>query len=189
MKNSFCVSCGEKLTDDVQYCPKCGKCVGEYKTEATVSADSLRKEVPMKWYKFLVYFAILAGVVVNVCVGIVCLSGSHYEGAAEAVYAYYDNLQAIDIIYGVFCFGFSGYGVMVWRALRKMEASAPNMVCGLYTVSGVSSLVYILLVSLFTNVKLENSDYGRVILSLAFGIAMVWWNYEYFNKRKDLFVN
>ena len=77
-------------------------------------------ELGMAWYKFLIYFALFAGAVINLLYGINYISGEIYfvetngEVSAEQVYAYYGNaLQTIDIIYGIFLITFSIFAIVV----------------------------------------------------------------------------
>jgi hypothetical protein len=63
----------------------------------------------MAWYKFLIYFALIAGAVLNIIASLSYISGGIYfvgtngRVSAEEVYDYYGiGLQVVDVLYGIF---------------------------------------------------------------------------------------
>ena len=67
------------------------------KSDGSKSSEDTYKP-PMKWYKFLVGFALIAGSILNALSGILAIAGAQYDGAAELVYRAYPDMQAVDII-------------------------------------------------------------------------------------------
>ena len=70
----------------------------------------------MAWYKFLIYFSLIAGAVINIIYSFTYISGGIYyvqtDGklSAEQVYSSYGiSLQVIDILYGFFLIAFYLY--------------------------------------------------------------------------------
>ena len=57
----------------------------------------------MKWHKFLIYFALWLGAVMNVISGFSLLTGSVYEAqgvSATQVYRAYEGLKGVDMLMG-----------------------------------------------------------------------------------------
>ena len=112
---SFCSNCGAQLeNENAQFCTNCGAKIGETAVEsAPVSQVSAPVAEPtaqfgMKWYKFLIYFALFLGAVVNFINGVNYLTGNIYfvqsggEATAEMIYAFFgSSLKTIDIIFGI----------------------------------------------------------------------------------------
>ena len=60
-------------------------------------------DMPMKWHKFLIYFALWLGAVMNVISGFSLLTGSVYEAqgvSATQVYRAYEGLKGVDMLMG-----------------------------------------------------------------------------------------
>lgn len=143
---------------------------------------------PMGWYKFLIYFALFAGCVLNVITGFVAITGSHYDGMANYVYRFFPAMQMLDIFYGIACIGVGVYGIVTRMALAKYNKNAPMMLYILYGVSAVIPLIYVFGASMVIS-KYGAIDFTSNIISVIGSAAMIAVNYVYFNKRKHLFVN
>ena len=53
----------------------------------------------MGWFKFIIYFQLFASAVINAALGITAFTGSHYDGKAELVYAFFPGMSAVDKVY------------------------------------------------------------------------------------------
>ena len=95
----FCRYCGAEISENAKFCVSCGRPVEAQPVQATyVGDDGLVQPVPkMKWYKFLIYFSLWAGALLNIGNGLMALQGMQYETGsevtAELVYAMFDGLK------------------------------------------------------------------------------------------------
>ena len=70
----FCTKCGKEITDGQRFCPGCGaenknvsqQTYGSMNTSNTFDVSTVQNVLPMKWYKFLIYFALIAGAIYEV---------------------------------------------------------------------------------------------------------------------------
>ena len=84
-----CKNCGAAMPEDTRFCPECGEPVGvqldanaqpaagmsaQYAAQPAAPADKYQG-FSMKWHKFLVYFALWAGALVNLFSGYMMLAG------------------------------------------------------------------------------------------------------------------
>ena len=141
----FCTKCGKEIADGQRFCPGCGAenrnaSQPAYGTMNTFDVSSAQNVLPMKWYKFLIYFALIAGAVVNFATGITMVTGSVYEVqsgvSADTVYSMYDGLKTIDVIYGLALFAVAILGFVTRSKLANYKADGPKFV---YMVYGISA--------------------------------------------------
>ena len=194
----FCTKCGKEITDGQRFCPGCGaenknvsqQTYGSMNTSNTFDVSTVQNVLPMKWYKFLIYFALIAGAIVNFATGITMVTGSVYEVqsgvSADTVYSMYDGLKAIDVIYGLVLFGVAILGFVTRSKLANYKADGPKFVYMVYGISAVVVLLYNILVSAVTGLNVFNAS---VISSFIVQLIMLGANKKYFDKRAHLFVN
>lgn len=178
----FCTKCGSQMSEGQTVCPACGAAQG---------ASGSQPDMPMKWYKFLIYFALFAGAVINGIQGILLVTGKYYDviagnGASALVYMFYGSLRFIDIIFGLALIGVAVIAVMTRQKLAGYSADGPKMLMTYYVLSTAVSVVYALLASIVTG---QNFFSGSVLLSLVISIVMIFINKVYFEKRAHLFNN
>lgn len=79
---NFCGKCGAQLEGDNIFCPNCGAKVETVGAVAngppSVEVSTSVVQHPMKWFKFLIYFALFAGAVINLVYGFNWISGDIY---------------------------------------------------------------------------------------------------------------
>lgn len=75
----FCRNCGKEMTDGAAFCVSCGAANNPVNCEANNPVNYAANQMPMKWYNFLIYFALFAGAVLNVLTGIFMLTGAQYN--------------------------------------------------------------------------------------------------------------
>ena len=179
-------------------CPNCGaenrnfnqKDFSVDETPNTFDVSATQTELPMKWYKFLIYFALIAGAIVNFATGVTMITGSVYEAksgvSANTVYSMYEGLKIIDVMHGLVMFGVAVLGIMARSKLARYKADGPKFVYMVYGISAVSGLLYNILVGVVTGLSVMNAS---VITSFIVQLVMVWANTEYFGKRVHLFIN
>ena len=143
----------------------------------------------MKWFKFLIYFALWASAILNIATGVMQLTGNIYEmegvSAAE-IYDVFPKLQSIDKIYGLILIGLGVYILITRFALAKYKSFGPLLLYGVYILNLILPIVYAGITAPILGVSItELLDFTSLIVS---GV-MVFVNFSYFSKRSDLFTN
>jgi len=161
------------------------------KAVPTMQAYSTEKPLGMAWYKFLIYFALIAGAILNIIYGINYITGGIYfsqtngQVSAEDVYYYYGNgLRFVDILFGLFLIAFAVFGIVLRNRLAKFKPDAPKLVYIFYAVLAGGSLLYAILVAAITSTQIGASQVLSIITSIVFLIL----NIMYFRKREHLFI-
>ena len=142
----------------------------------------------LKWYKFLIYFALWASAVLNVFSAFAYFTGSMYGDAANRVYSYYGGMKTLDVIMGLILLGLAVFSIYVRFQLAGFKTDAPKKLEYLYIANALVLLLYLLAASSVTGLsftELASGSWG----SLAGSVAMIFINRTYFSKRETLFVN
>ena len=195
----FCRNCGSQYDDQAQFCPNCGT-----PTQPTAPTQSYNYEqsynynptpqngpdMPMKWYKFLIYFSLFAGAILNGISGLNFLTGTVYGSDSSLVYSVFDGLRVLDIIMGVGLLGFAVLAIYTRMRLAGYYSNAPKLICITYAASAVLNLIYIIgILVILPSYALEYINFTSTIANIVSSFIMVGANYVYFNKRSHLFVN
>lgn len=158
-----------------------------YSADPFASADvAAAPQRGMKWFKFIIYFQLWAGMLVNLVTAGKYFTGAYYEGNAEMVYRFFPALQPLDIVMGVVCLALAVYAVVVQRALAKFRAKGPMMYYLMYIVNTAVTVLYLLIASIIIG---QSAFTAEVAGSIIGSIVMLFVNIPYFNNRKHLFVN
>lgn len=145
----------------------------------------------MKWFKFLIYFALFAGAVINLAYGITYISGDIYEiqtngqATSEMVYSLFSGLKAVDVFYGVVMILIGGFSIFTRFLLSKYRKKGPLFLYILCGIGAGLSLIYSIAVMSISGVNQVANGVVSVIVSAVFII----FNIKYFGKRKNLFTN
>ncbi len=158
-----------------------------YSADSFASADvAAAPQRGMKWFKFIIYFQLWAGMLVNLVTAGKYFTGAYYEGNAEMVYRFFPALQPLDIVMGVVCLALAVYAVVVQRALAKFRAKGPMMYYLMYIVNTAVTVLYLIIGSIIIG---QSAFTAEVAGSIIGSIVMLFVNIPYFNNRKHLFVN
>lgn len=154
--------------------------------------NTTSKPLGMAWYKFLIYFSLIFGAVINFFTAICFLTGSIYASesngqiTAEFVYAVYGSaLQIVDIIYGILMIGFAVLVLMLRNKLANYSTDALKYVYIVYSLTAVAPLVYASIVSAITSQPIAT----EAIATLVVGVPFLFLNVKYFKKRAHLFTS
>lgn len=145
-------------------------------------------QLPMNWFKFVIYFQLFAACVLNVFTGIAQLTGSLYEAQginASFVYAFFPGLSAVDKIYGIICIALGVAAIIVRQKLAKFCQDGPKFYLIYLAVTVVASIIYLVAVIAIVGEMETSTTIGSLIGN---GIMLVC-NKIYFDKRAHLFVN
>ena len=159
-----------------------------YKGTSDGTVRSNLVQLPMRWYKFLIWVALPVSAVVNILGAIPYLMGM---SQTEEVLAQFPVLSSIDLFYGGLTLGMGALAVYVRFALAGYKRNAPSLVVGLYAYGLVISLGYNAAALTITSSLYDPVDF--IITGMSVGTsaminaALVICNHIYFKKRKALF--
>ena len=144
--------------------------------------------VKMKWFKFLIYFALWAGGILSILSSFNYLTGTilGVDSDAELIYAYYPLLRALHMFCGLECIAYGAFVIYTRYRLAQFRRNGPACLYALY----VSQFAVLLLVQCVTSLILGEWVEGYSFLgnALSYGIFLAI-NVSYFRKRKYLFIN
>ena len=147
-----------------------------------------QKGLGMKWYYFLVYFSLLATVILNGGTGIIQVAGIMMgeKSAVTAAYADAPMLLYVDVAYGLVCIAFGVFAFKTRQDLKAMRSKGPRELILLYGISGIMQLVYELCYVLTGAAEtFDVTAFGTVIVA----VIMMLINKMYFDNRRDMFTN
>ena len=154
------------------------------------------KNQGLKWFHFLIYFALWLNAIVCALNGIMQLTGASYEIlgiAAEDMYATYPTLKTVDLVFGVAYLVFALFCIITRSRLAHFKKGAPSMLIAFYVLSALITIGSTVaggvamgletqdLLNLFIEADFLGSIIGTVIAILI--------NKVYFGKRAHMFVN
>ena len=144
----------------------------------------------MKWFKFLINFALFASAVLNIGSGISQITGLAYGEMADLVYRIFDGIQTLDIIVGIGLFAVAALAIYARIRLAGYRKNGPKALNAVYLATAAVQLIYIIGIFIIApNGIAEEIDFSTNITSIAISIGMVSANTTYFKKRAHLFVN
>ena len=146
----------------------------------------------MNWYKFLIYFALFAGAVVNAINAIRFFTGLVNGSSADAqwLYAFFPSWKTVDIVVGLLLLVLAAFSIFTRFRLSGYYKNGPLCLYLTYGLSALSNIVYLIGVALVisgTGISLTDLDIIPTVTSIVVSIVMVVINVVYFNKRKQLF--
>ena len=143
--------------------------------------------VPMKWFKFLIFFALWAGGILNLINGFTTISGAQYEPFTDMVYAMFGGLKALDMIVGLGCIAIAALQIFTRFRLAGFYKNGPVLLLVVYAAAAALNLVQIIGANIILPDLGESLDMTSAIINVAMNAVMAFANYVYFNKRKEMF--
>ena len=144
----------------------------------------------MGWFKFLIYFALFAGAILNIASGVMMLSGEQYDGVGSLVYAMFDGLEALDMGVGVAMIALAALQLVTRFRLAGFRRGADKLIVACYVGIALIEIVYIVgFLAIIPEYIVEDMDLSSSIASAGVSLVMAGINAAYFGKRKALFVN
>lgn len=147
----------------------------------------------MNWYKFLIYFGLFAGALVNFSIGITLITGDYYfvqtgELTADMVYGTFGSaLKDIDQLYGMGAITMAVISIVLRNMLAGYRKRTLKYVNFLYGGMFAINVLYILAVIATIDEWVPMAT--SVFLAIAIHAFMWWANNKYFNKRSAIFIN
>ena len=174
-----CVRCGATMPDGRNICPHCGTTV-QYRDNHGYP------EMPMKWYKFLVYFSLIFGSVLGFLGGFI----NFVESCTLLLD--YPFFGFLGIIYAGCTIIFAIYGLFVRYQLKHYRRFAPYFYYTLLVVPPIVELIYTFLTYVIYALFYRYIPSGTmfpVFLSVSSNAAILACSIVYFHKRRHLFIN
>ncbi len=191
----YCHSCGFPITDDSQkFCTNCGSAL----MDSDVSEKTAQMALPMKWYKFLIYFALFASAILSFISGLDCLTGNLFGAfgwTADEAYAEFEGLKTLFTVSGIVSIMYAGYLLVTRYCLAKKMKIGPKLIMMMYVINTVINVVLSIasayLIVLNTGKTWHEAGFSVIglITDIAMGALLVYLNKVYFDKRSALFVN
>ena len=165
-------------------------------TDPNMTYVQANRDLPMNWHKFLVYFCLWAGAIINFLSGITSVGGGQYESygvSADMIYSYFRGLKTADVIYGIALIGIAAFGFYTAYNLLKMKKGAPKLLLILYAVVAAVSVIYTIAVIVIIKGSYARIDTSSITASAStsviISVIMIIINNIYYKKREHLFVN
>lgn len=187
----YCPNCGREVAEGKNFCAGCGAAMNPEVVSQPGETLQPQPQHPMKWFKYLIYFGLFAGALVNLVNGLNMLTGDVYGEMEYIVYRMFSGLKALDVMVGLLMIALAVFSVVVRFRLAKFHKNAPKLLMALYIAAAAVTLVHAVgaqaIVSGFAPKGLldTSTEIGSIIGS----IAAVIINGIYFKKRSYLFVN
>ena len=151
-------------------------------------SDIEKKELGLKWFKFLIYFALWVGAILNFCNGIRYLTGNIYLSqnlTPNKVYRTFPELKGLDGFIGVVSCCLGVFQIITRFCLAKYKKYSPAMLYGMYVIMMIINLIYGTSASSIMETNMSGEIVGEIVGSLIVLII----NVVYFKNRKHLFIN
>lgn len=156
-------------------------------------AQSTLPIMPMKWYKFLIYFSLFFSFIANLSIGLQYISGTIYlndNTTADAIYSQYGlSLKITDVLYGFFVLFLSAFSLYTRQQLVKFKVSAPSCVNSLFLANAFLNSAYSIVSTAFINGAVPPSTSSYAVSLIVVAVIIVYCNIRYFKKRQHLFNN
>ena len=189
----YCTECGAKLPvqpDSVPNVPQPSiQEAPAYEVQPVMTEAPPAQELQpceMKWYKFLIYFALWAGAIVNLIDSLQFFTGSILGDDVEILYAYYPLLKVLNLAFALILVTYAVFAIYTRYRLAQFRQNGPACLHALYLVQLAMVLIYWLAGSLILG---EWLDLASGFSDLISSIVILCINIVYFRKRKHLFVN
>lgn len=146
---------------------------------------------PMKYYKFIINFALILGILSAIFQGFNHLTGEIYREqlgiSPEDVYAKFSTLKHIDVIFGILSFVIAAFYITTRTKLVNFKKDALKFLYIACCLNATWTFLYNLCLAIITK-EATVFNTSLILEILATGILLVI-NYNYFSKRVDLFNN
>lgn len=161
----------------------------EENKQVSYSSAPSPNDYQLKWHKFLIYFALWAGALLNAATGVRYITGNIYGANVSAVYNRFPGLKTVDVVMGLLCIALAAYMLVVRFQLAGYKTGAPNKLVSLYLINAGINLVYLFAASASTGLSLSDLIDATFWTSVIGSAAYALINKNYYDKRAALFVN
>ena len=182
----FCSKCGAENPDGELVCSSCGATLGNGDGQGSNKTD-----MPMKWYKFLAFFALWAGAIINLTYGIRYMGDNAFGDplASAFIFEMYPKMKGVMVVCGLATIAIAALNVLTAINLIKFKKNAPKLVILSYVAGAAVNIYYLIATS--SNVDPEIVAESNIITTataaVLVAIVFSFINIIYFKKRKHLF--
>ena len=142
------------------------------------------KKNGLAWAYFLGYGALWIGAIINIITGIPHITGSYLGYNKNSVYAYFEALQILDILYGLVVVAVAVLGIVTALCIILKKKAAVVLVPAMYFANCAFGALYLMLLAGITGeLSAVASGAGAIVVSLVMGIV----NIIYFRNRRHIF--
>lgn len=138
----------------------------------------------MKWYKFLVYFSLIAGGVSGILCSMLFLTGGIWSmmlgGSVdvEQIYAINSGLRVISVVSGIILLAMAALNIVCWIFMRQFNKKGILLFYATYIASAVFEVI-----TLFS----PQANKISAIVGILISLGALYLNMVYFKKRAYLF--
>ena len=208
----LCPNCGTDVSNAGRFCPNCGAPVPANGAAPQPQYQQPQYQQPqyqqpqyqqpyqptqpaapqMNWYKFLIYFALFAGALLNLVNAIRFLTGSINGSSYEAdlLYAVFPSWKTLDIIVGLLLLVTAAFAIYTRFRLSGYYKNGPTCLFLTYGLGALINVIYLVGAAVIisdTMFSITDLEIVPTVTSIVVSIVMIVINVVYFNKRKQLF--
>lgn len=196
-QNAFCRYCGARFAErenGTGVPPIDPTLYGGAPTGGFSSPDP--NHPPMRWYNFLINFALFAGAILNFMEALEIFFGIYHVDEklvnyTETLYANAPALRVLDYCYAGVLLLLCAFMLYTRFSLAGYRKFAPQLLISLYIISGLIGAIYTMLTLLLGSGEVTEVYFAATVVAVVMGIAsnlvIAFLNHIYFSKRKHLF--
>ena len=141
---------------------------------------------PLKWHKFLIYFAMWVWAINSIATGINMLSGFYYGDASVEVYSYFPRLQKVDTVFAVIYLLFGIFTIFTRFRLSRFHKGSLKLFTWCLILQPIVLSLYHFFFFAHTTVLYESVPLEIAENFIACAIILVS-SRIYYKKREELF--
>ncbi len=188
----YCPKCGSANENTAQFCPHCGAALSQSTQQPNVvpqqNAPEQAPVLKMGWFKFLIYFSLFAGAILNIYTAISLLTGTAYGDSKDLVYAVFEDLKTLDMIIGLASLALAALGIYTRFRLSGYRSNGPKLLQWTLMLSVLINVGYLVGLNVVVPEIAEELELSSFVSSITTSIVMIFVNNAYFKKRSHLFV-
>ena len=131
----FCRKCGKEMNDSDMFCPACGTPVID--GGGDIFPPMGENALPMKWYKFLIYFSLFAGSITS---ALGAISGALLIFKNIDTYLANPLLFGLEMVYAAISVVYAVFALFTRYALAGYKKKGPFMLYVCYGMIGIADL-------------------------------------------------
>ena len=198
----LCRKCGTEISEGFRFCTTCGELLRKpempvvlQKIEAQpcpLPEEEQKSAFSMKWYKFLIYFALFAAAAAEFLMALLCFTGLCHGSAiaAKRVYLIFPAWRVLDILLGILLVLFAAFSIYTRLRLSGCCKDGPiclYLSCAADAVFWIVQIVGAILIISGAGCAWSGLIFVPLLVSIVTAAAAIVLNHIYFKKRKDLF--
>ena len=183
----YCKNCGAPVEEGQSFCSNCGQ-----KQEPVMQdLPTIQQPAhPMKWFKFLIYFALWAAFVFSMLGGIALLFPI-FDGdnRTNAIFTVYPLVRFIFLVEAIGILAIGSFALYTRFRLAQFRKNGPMCVLALYAANLVLAVISHFGSQYLAEIGLGYpGDITDLIINMISMVLMIVLNKKYFDKRAELFV-